>query len=278
MDFCIKRGVALLAMFWLVSSAQAQVGLLCGNAAPSPGLSTGTISNSGVLAPSGFAWSELQHNTGDLTVANSGLAYTCSGGDRCADDFDVPAGGWTVSLVYVYGIAYGATTAPFTSATVRLWGPCPGSSGPGDSGCNIVSGDTTTNRLIGQSSTSLYRIYNSIAPAPGLAPTTSYEIWQIGLTLTPGTALGAGHYWIDYDFSAASTPDFSPTITVAGRRSLGYGNARVLNGGSWVTVIDYGTPSSFAAATDFPFQVLGVGSAPANGACSDRIFVDHFGG
>ena len=34
-------------------------------------LSTGTVSNSGVTAPAGYTWSELQSNVGEPSITNS---------------------------------------------------------------------------------------------------------------------------------------------------------------------------------------------------------------
>ena len=52
---------------------------------------TGATSESGVAAPEGFVWSENQHDTGDLTVANSVGGYgTTYPAVRLADNFNSP--------------------------------------------------------------------------------------------------------------------------------------------------------------------------------------------
>ena len=61
-------------------------------------LTTGTVTKSGVTAPAGYSWSELQNNTGNTTECNrsSGFAgYFNTAGStsfQLGDDFVVPAG------------------------------------------------------------------------------------------------------------------------------------------------------------------------------------------
>src|SRR5215212_12081917 len=66
-------------------------------------LSTGATAENGTAAPAGYTWSEVQHNTGDLTVANNTIGVSGTGAFSVADDFIVPAGGWNLTKLTVYG-------------------------------------------------------------------------------------------------------------------------------------------------------------------------------
>ena len=41
------------------------------------GLATGATTESGVAAPAGSQWSEVQHNAGNLTEANTSAGFSC---------------------------------------------------------------------------------------------------------------------------------------------------------------------------------------------------------
>ena len=59
-------------------------------------LSTGTVSNSGVTAPAGYTWSELQSNVGEPSITNSRdgipIDYGQNNKNLFADDFVIPVG------------------------------------------------------------------------------------------------------------------------------------------------------------------------------------------
>lgn len=161
------KSLGLLAVALLFASqAGAQVFYTNGN------LGTGATSESGVAAPAGFSWSEVQHNTGNTTEANTTLGFGgTQGSNRLADDFTVPAGtGWTVTSVNLYSYQTGVTgpPSPFTAYTLQIWGPCAAGLRPGDVGCTTIAfGDTTTNRMASTTDSTLLRISNSTVPPPG---------------------------------------------------------------------------------------------------------------
>lgn len=85
------------------------------------GLSSGATSNSGVLAPTCYTWSEVQNQTGVTTVSNtlagSGGIYNTANTSNLllADDFVVPTGEtWDVTSIEVFGYqtGYAWTTVP----------------------------------------------------------------------------------------------------------------------------------------------------------------------
>jgi photosystem II stability/assembly factor-like uncharacterized protein len=218
---------------------------------------TGRLSASGVAAPAGFRWSELQAigteaNTllGSADVQNSSSRY------RLADDFTVPTGqSWRIdSLVtYSYQQYDPGYSTPYTSANVRIWRGAPDSAGS-----TVVFGDTLANRLTTSYNSRIYRISNSTTPAPGTVPEFSRVLYQN--TLSAGVTLVPGRYFVDWQ--TATDPanfHYAPTVTVPNRRGNAAWNARQrATNGVWSNVIDTGNPSAAPdSAQDFPFVLMG---------------------
>ncbi len=239
-------------------------------------LATGATSKSGVAAPAGTQWSELQNDNGNTTESNTTLGTSCSLTAtvfRCADNFTVPAGQtWTIDgvLVYAYQTSFTGTTSPIIAGTVRIW-----NGRPGDSGSTVVFGDTTTNRLGTSVDSLLWRIGNSLIPTP-TTPVTNRRIWETTLNVSPALALGAGTYWIDWNTQiAASGAHFAPPATVVGARTQPGWNARQFNGTSWVDALDTGNPATAPdVAVDFPFKLSGT---TGGGATTQTPNVDFDG-
>lgn len=218
---------------------------------------TGRTSGSGVAAPSGFRWSELQA-TGNEANSLLGVsdAQTSSSRFRLADDFIVPAGQtWTVDSVVNYSfVQFGQGYAtPFTSANVRIWRGAPDSAGS-----TVVFGDTLTNRLSTSYNSKIYRVSNSMVPAPGTTPDFNRLLWQNTISL--GATLPPGRYWIDWQtFTDPNSNHFSPTVVTPNRRGNAAWNARQRStAGAWSNVVDGGSPSSAPdSVQDLPFIIAG---------------------
>ena len=59
------------------------------------GFRTGDMTERGVAAPDGYFWSENQHDSGNMTEANTTLGYGVTltqSGNRLVDNFTIPAG------------------------------------------------------------------------------------------------------------------------------------------------------------------------------------------
>jgi hypothetical protein len=229
-------------------------------------LATGTTSKSGVAAPAGTQWSELQNDFGNTSESNSYFGYHCGYGNsinrRCADDFSVPVGQmWTIDnvIVFAYQSGYTGTVSPITMATLRIW-----RGRPGDPGSEIVFGDDVTNRLGNSSDSGIWRIGNSIV-APPTAPDLDRKIWQVRITVAPALVLPPGHYWIDWSTFITSGPTglhFSPAETVVGTRSTPFSNARQTGGLDWRDILEEGVdpngfPTEIKYQQDFPFKIEG---------------------
>jgi hypothetical protein len=241
-------------MFGLGAAASAQV--LFDNGP----LSTGATSSSGVAAPAGTTWSEVQNDAGNCLESNTTSGFSSYLGAsptqfRLADDFTVPAGEtWNVTSVRVYGYRTGLTNPSFTAANLVIW-----NGRPGDAGSTIVFGDTTTNRLSTSAFTDMYRIFNSTCPAPGTAPGTTRPIWNADLTAS--VSLPAGTYWVDFQLASGTSVIFSPGVTLVGMRGRPGSNSRQYVGGTtnaWQDAIAAGNPGT---APDVPqeqaFVIMG---------------------
>lgn len=208
------------------------------------GFITGVTAKDGTAAPSGYAWSEVQNNTGNTTESNtsSGFSSLKSSNFELADDFTVPVGRrWTISSVEVFGYqtGYAGTTSPFTELYVRIWDGVPGATGS-----TIVYGDLTTNRFSSSIDASAYRIFNSLYPTTSV-PGTTRRIWRITANLSSPPTLNPGTYWVDYQtVTSGTTAHFMVPVTVAGSRSVPNANARQGNAGTWTPIVDDGNPTS----------------------------------
>ncbi len=166
---------------------------------------------------------------------------------RIADNFTVPAGGWTISdfQFFAYQTGGNATTSSFTNLYVRIY-----NGRPGDAGSTVVFGDTTTSRLASSVFSGIYRVQ---AAAPTGATRPVYRN-----TATINTFLAAGTYWVEWATtgSLASGP-FAPQVSTTGATPPP-GNARQRAGGVWQDALDGGVaPAPGTIPIDFPFVVNG---------------------
>ncbi len=229
------------------------------------GLNPQAVAENGTAAPTGFFWSEVQHDAGNTTVSNTngGIAAT-QGTFRLTDNFTVPAGGCTLNTVtfFAYQTGAAATPSPFAGYTLQIW-----NGRPGDAGATVIFGDTTTNRLASSVDSTWFRIFNSVVPT-ATAPGTTRKLWRN--TLNVGTTLAAGTYWLDWASTATNgAAHFQPTKTIPGSRGAAGDNARQLTvaTGVWADVTDGGNPATTPVVPqDFPFYLnnLTVNNAPVD--------------
>ena len=220
------------------------------------GLNPQPLSESGVAAPAGFFWSELQHDTGNNAEANTVAGvFAVRGASRLADDFTIGQPCNLASVTF-FGHEVGASPnrSPFTGYTLQIW-----NGRPGDPGASVIFGDTTTNRLAYSVDSTYYRVLNSVVPAPGAAPGLSRKIWAN--TITINTTLAAGTYWLDWDSLVTDGQTHSQEAkTIAGSRGAASDNARQLTvvTGVWKDRVDGGIPDTAPdVKQDFPFVVSG---------------------
>ncbi len=217
---------------------------------------TGSTSASGVAAPSGFFWSEMQ---AEGTVANTTIGYgmtynnALTTNNKVADDFTVPPGqSWAISQlsVYAYQTGAAASPSPFDVLRVEIW-----NGDPSIMGSTVVFGDMTTNRLSSSVDSVTYRTINSITPSPA-TPGTTRKIWKLNADVS-GVTLTAGTYWLVWQLHATNDGGaFAPPCNVVGVRGLPTWNGKQAIGTSWAGVVDAGNPATPPSLPmDFPFEV-----------------------
>ncbi len=229
------------------------------------GFSTGTTSASGVNAPAGFSWSELQSDTGNTTESNGSFgfsAYYNTAGTTSfalADDFVVPVGEiWNVTSFdfFIYQTNYAGNVPPNDELRVQVYNGDPSAGGV------VVAGSLVTDVYdpSGSDDSLIYRVGNSVTPTPGTAPGTARKVWKVRGTLS--AALPAGTYWVVYQVHASNDAAiFLPPLTVTGSRGLPSWNAKQLTvtTSTWASVLDTGNPAATAPdfVQDMPFIVNG---------------------
>jgi hypothetical protein len=232
-------------------------------------LATGTQTLSGVPAPAGAQWSELGRDGTAEANAFAGFLHDAdiATNARVADDFTVPAGrAWTVTALefYAYQTGSGAQASPFTGVNVRVW-----RGRPGDLGAAVVaqypaSGEGTL-ALVSSAFAGLYRVFNTVAPPPGVAPVQTRPIFRNRVSI-PALELTSGTYWLDWQTagSAAFSGPWAPAVTYLQTRapfpppSAAPGNARQFFSGVWSDLSDPGLPEAARdVVMELPFAVLG---------------------
>lgn len=224
-------------------------------------LSTGPTSKSGVAAPAGFNWSEVQNAEGDTLSSNGTAGF--SGGQtspttffRLGDNFVVPAGRtWTIDSVTFYSYQTGGAGLPFAGCNLQVW-----LGRPGDVGSIVVFGDTSTNRLSSTGSASLYRVFNSKYPTTVNVPGTTRNIQYVNVRVSPALELPEGEYWLDWQTSLTTlAAHFAPSVTIVNRRGQPAWNARQrISTFTWQDALDAGNPATAPdSLQDFPFILMG---------------------
>ena len=137
-----------------------------------------------MAAPAGSFWSEVQHDAGNTTQANTNAGYAdFQGSARLADNFTLTQA-CTINNVVFFGYLTGApvTPSPFTAYTLQIW-----NGRPGDAGAAVVFGDTTTNRLVSSTDSTFFRIFNTAVPASwNCAGDNAQDLEEHGRCRRPG--------------------------------------------------------------------------------------------
>ncbi len=185
----------------------------------------GSLVNSPGTGPGGADESLLQDTS--LGMGSFGFSHSTAGSFRVADDFTVPAGGWSISDITFFAYQTGSTTtSTMNTLHLQIW-----NGNPADGGSSVVWGDLTTNVL---GDTSWSGIYRGIESAPGATnrPIMA-NVVHVNTTLPPGT------YWLDWRVggSLASGP-WAPPITQDGVTATG--DAIQFDGSTWTSLVDVG--------------------------------------
>jgi hypothetical protein len=196
-------------------------------------VSTGATTSLGAPAPGGYTWSELQEPNSSLGFADT----------RDADDFTLAAAAQVQSIdVFAYVTNASTSVSPFTTATLQIW------NGPPDSAASsVVFGNTTTNRFLSATPTTVLRTHASPAE-------TTRVIWQVRLSCN--ASLPPGTYWLDWSLNTGS---LAP-VTIMGQLQKPGANGKRFRTeiGFWRDLQDGATQ----AVQDLAFAINGAGGGP----------------
>lgn len=172
---------------------------------------------------------------------NQSLGYSM------ADDFVVPAGGWSPTKFTFFGYQTGSpTSGTFTGLYFRLY------NGPPNAGGTVVWGDLTTNRLTSQVWSNCYRV-NTIG-GDNQRAIMNLDCNISGMTLNQGT------YWLEVQTtgSGSSGPWANP-IVING--TLTTGNGIQWTGSAWQDWVDGSYQQGLPFRIEYPGS--GGGGEPA---------------
>ncbi len=238
------------------------INLVCSQVYSNGFLSTGSTSISGVAAPSGYSWSEMQNNAGNILEVNASAGfpayYNTSGTTSyaLADNFVVPVNEtWNITSIDFYGYltSYSSAILPIDVLRVQIFNTDPSISNP-----TPIIGNLTANVLDANNSGDafMYRIFNSLYPNGGQPTNVTRKIWKFRATI-PAT-LTAGTYWLEFQaHNPSNLQVFFPASTIVGSRGVVGANSKVHTIAStfsgdvigWSSNIDGGFPTT---APDFP--------------------------
>jgi hypothetical protein len=194
----------------------------------------------------GMDASRLQTNLG-MSTLGVGIDFANGTLRAVADDFTVPAPGWNLTRITVYGYQ---TDSGFTSSLndlrlVIMNGP------PNAPGSAAVYGNPASNVLAFTSFTSVFRDSQQ-SPGQSRRPIMSAAA-NVNVFLPPGT------YWLVWALAGRlGDGPFVPPLTIPGQ--LTTGNGFHFTGGGWAQFRDSGTNTP----QGFPFTIEG--SLPGGGA------------
>ena len=154
--------------------------------------------------------------------------------NRLADDFTVPAGGWHLGRVTLYGYqTYAGTVSTITNAYLQIWNGC-----PTNPASTVVWGDLVTGRMTHAAWTHAYRVL------PDELDSTRRAVMEVVAAVD--VTLPAGTYWLDFMLSGITTngPYCPPAVT----NNPCTGNALAFRNGAWQPVTN-----TLGQGLDFPF-------------------------
>jgi len=158
-----------------------------------------------------------------------GFGAQLANGNRLADDFDVPAGGWEIDSIIVFCYqSFSGNTSTITTVNLQIW-----DGEPGTAGAAVIWGDATTNIMTDTYWSNCYR---------GSSLTNTDRPIMRNVAGITGLSLDEGTYWVDYQFdgTAASAP-WAPPITIAGQIETGTAIQYTTTAGAWGPALDNGS-------------------------------------
>jgi hypothetical protein len=154
--------------------------------------------------------------------------------NRLADDFTVPAGGWHLGRVTLYGYqSYAGTVSTITNVYLQIWNGC-----PTNPASTVVWGDLVTGRQTNATWTHAYRVL------PDELDSARRAVMEVVAAVD--VTLPAGTYWLDFMLSGITTN--GPYCPPAATNNPGTGNALAFRNDAWQPVTN-----TLGQGLDFPF-------------------------
>jgi Cys-rich repeat protein len=198
--------------------------------------------------------SRVQVNLGMSTI---GFGHQFINGNRMADDFTVPSGGWNIDSITFYAYQTGAPSSPspITGLYVQIW-----DGSPDDNESSVIWGDLTTNILYDSYFTNIQRDTETTPCANNRYIFADTAL--IGEYFAPGT------YWLDWmtDGSLTSGP-WAPPVTLLGQTTTGNALQYTTSSGVWAPAYDTGPYTQ----QDMPFIIMGP-QCETDNECDDGLF------
>lgn len=180
-------------------------------------------------ASGGFGGAPVSALQGNLAMTTFGAGAQIVNNNSVADDFVVPAGGWTVERMRFYTYQTGSpVTSTINDLRLRIFANDPNTG-------TLVFGDTATNRLTSTAFTGVYRVTDTTL-TNNQRPTM-----EMVVEFNPPLVLAAGTYWFAWQAGGtlASGP-WAPPQTVIGQTTTGNGQQSIA-GAAFAPLTDGGT-------------------------------------
>jgi hypothetical protein len=220
-------------------------------AGTSSALAIDLYNNGGLITNPGAGLGGANVSQCPATYNTAGYASVANGfTSKVADNFTVPAGGWTVDSIVSYGYMTSTypnppVASPLTGVTVEIWNGEPGAGGA------VIH---TSNAIMSNSWTGIYRVFNT------QLTNAQRPVFQVEASF-PSIALAAGNYWVSYGFTGLSptggTTGFTPMVSGVdglGNPTVVPGNGKNFFTGAWTNTMG-GAPIQ---GNEWPFIVRGV--------------------
>jgi hypothetical protein len=171
-----------------------------------------------------------------------GFGHQVVNNNRIADDFTVPDPGWDIATITFFAYQTGSSTSStITAVNLQIW------DGPPNAGGTVVWGNPFDNVLATTVWSGIYRVSESTTGQSADRPIMANTV-TVGTTLPPGT------YWLDWqsDGSLTSGP-WAPPITINGQATTGNAIQFIGDDGLWQDALDSGSITQ----QGFPFIIDG---------------------
>ncbi len=183
-----------------------------------------------------------------LGLTTLGIGHQQSAGLRVSDEFTVERDGQYISTIEFFAYQTNEQASTITEINLRIWnGP------PGQTGSEVIFGDTTTNVMVNTQFSGILRVAELDSGASNNRQITVSSVF-INFTFDAGT------YWLDWQSAGSgSSGPWAPPITIEGVANTGNALRSLDNGITYEPVLDAGLNTPMG----LPFILRGTLPPPA---------------